>query len=199
MDDGGTAGLMIVAAPAEASGFTYFWQARYSGGASNEPSVSECGAETEVVLSSARHGADLGVGLVVQPASPKVSGDEFVIWVTVTDYGPKPASNVISGVLLPGGLTVDSAGGGRQLGGLLIWAPRRVLGRTDSDLSRMGHADANRQRDDRCGRVAACDARSRAPGPLPSRPEGGSRRRQRVGSRSEGGSAKGVGCVRFRW
>ena len=97
----------------------YYWTVTYSGDASNDPSADSC-FEHEVVLSGARFGADVGVGLAIQPASPPV-GSQFVICVTVANYGPKAAGHVFGGVLLPAGVTVVNPAGATQIGRLLYW------------------------------------------------------------------------------
>ena len=97
----------------------YYWTVTYSGDASNDPSADSC-FEHEVVLSGARFGADVGVGLAIQPASPPV-GSQFVICVTVANYGPKAAGHVFAGVLLPAGVTVVNPAGATQIGRLLYW------------------------------------------------------------------------------
>ena len=97
----------------------YYWTVTYSGDAGNDPSADSC-FEHEVVLSGARFGADVGVGLAIQPASPPV-GSQFVICVTVANYGPKAAGHVFGGVLLPAGVTVVNPAGATQIGRLLYW------------------------------------------------------------------------------
>jgi hypothetical protein len=100
---------------------TYWWVASYSGDALNDPSYEPCGFESEVVLSSAKSGADVGVQLVVVPGATVSTTGESVICVTVTNYGPAIAKTVVAGLLLPSSLHVDNAGGGLQLGRLVGW------------------------------------------------------------------------------
>jgi hypothetical protein len=99
---------------------TYFWQDGYSGDAGNLAQLSTCGWETEVVLGSARFGADVGVSLFTYPSSTIGAGED-VICFTVSNYGPKSAKSVISGLKVPSGLTVVNSNGATQIGKLLIW------------------------------------------------------------------------------
>jgi serine/threonine-protein kinase len=112
---------------------TYFWTASYSGDGVNDPSQSACGTETSVVLSSAKFGADVSVALAVTPEAGSPPGSASVIRFTVSNDGPEPASDVISGLALPSTLAVLSAGGASQIGNLLFWpAGTFAAGQTDT-------------------------------------------------------------------
>ncbi len=100
---------------------TYWWTVNYSGDANNDPYASVCGWQTEVVLSSAKHGADIGTLLNAYPSSTLQAGTAFEADVVVTNYGPNAAGKVLAGVQVPKGLSVIDAGGATTLGRLLLW------------------------------------------------------------------------------
>ncbi len=101
----------------------YYYTVSYSGDALNDPSYSGCRNEGYVVLGSARFGADVGVQIELQPASPESAGSDFTVCVTVTNFGPKAAKNIVAGLLLGKGLTVVDPAGATVFGRLLIWKP----------------------------------------------------------------------------
>jgi hypothetical protein len=117
-----TGGSVPASSPVVLPQGTYFWQASYSGDALNDPQLSTCDAETSVVLGTARFGADVGVSLFTYPSSTiTAGGGDDVICLTVTNYGPKAAKNIISGLVVPSGLSVVDSNGAIQIGRLLIW------------------------------------------------------------------------------
>ncbi len=112
----------------------YYWLASYSGDPANGASTTACASEMSIVRSSATSGADVGIALAVQPASPLKAGTEFVICVTITNFGPNVARAAVQGLLLPGNLTVANAAGGQTHGRLLTWSyPTLAVGQTVTD------------------------------------------------------------------
>jgi hypothetical protein len=99
----------------------YNYTATYSGDALNEPSSSGCRLEGFIMMSSAKSGADIGVQIETQPASPLAAGSDFDICVTVTNFGPNAAKNVFLALLVGKGLSVVAPAGATKFGSLVIW------------------------------------------------------------------------------
>jgi hypothetical protein len=102
---------------------TFRWVATYSGDDANEPSRTACGSPTVVVLSPRTFGADVAVSLEIEQSRAIVPGREFEITVTVTNYGPRRATNIVAGLRLPDDLSVSARDRATQRGDLLIWHP----------------------------------------------------------------------------
>src|SRR6202035_1157570 len=63
--------------------------------------------------------ADLSVKL--NGPSSASDGSTFTETVTVTNAGPSAATSVLTGVVVPDGLTAVNTGGGTRFGSLIIW------------------------------------------------------------------------------
>jgi uncharacterized repeat protein (TIGR01451 family) len=63
--------------------------------------------------------ADLGA--TISGPSHVADGAKFTVKLKVSNAGPAPATNVLSGLVVPRGLTVTSAGGGSRLGQAVYW------------------------------------------------------------------------------
>jgi hypothetical protein len=116
-----TNGSVPNSAPVSFGTGTYYWSASYSGDASNDASTEGCGNEIQIVLSGARFGADVGVQLEVIPGTMIQAGSTYVICLVVTNYGPKTANNIFSGLLLPKGLSLVDPNGAKVIGKFLLW------------------------------------------------------------------------------
>jgi hypothetical protein len=62
------------------------------------------------------------VGATITGPSHAADGARFTEKVTVSNAGPAAATNVITGLVVPRGLTVTSAGGGSRLGPAVYWS-----------------------------------------------------------------------------
>jgi hypothetical protein len=100
---------------------TYYWTASYSGDGLDDPASEPCGAQTSVWLGLAKYGADVGVTLEVTSGASIEPGWPFPIDLSVTDYGPKAAKSIVTGISLPSGITLLNADGASKLGKLLVW------------------------------------------------------------------------------
>jgi hypothetical protein len=69
--------------------------------------------------------ADVSVS-ISGPATAADSGS-FSEKVSVTDTGPAPATNVVTALVVPSGVTVKSAGGAIDISGSLVWSDKDIL------------------------------------------------------------------------
>ena len=80
--------------------------------------------QTIAVTAAAGTGADLAVTLT----APATAGDgtTFAATLTVTDNGPNPAANLVTGLNIPAGVTAGNTSGARQIGPLLTWTAKTI-------------------------------------------------------------------------
>ncbi|HEV7708079.1 MAG TPA: choice-of-anchor Q domain-containing protein, partial [Asanoa sp.] len=76
-------------------------------------------ATANYTVVAAARSADLGV--TITGSSHAADGARFTEKVTVSNAGPAAATNVITGLVVPRGLTVTSTGGGSRLGPAVYW------------------------------------------------------------------------------
>jgi hypothetical protein len=98
---------------------SYSYHASYSGDR-NYRAANNCQAFTV-----APNQADVSVSI----SGPATAADSnsFSESVRVTDKGPAPATNVVTALVVPGGVTVKSAGGGINITGSLVWSDKAIL------------------------------------------------------------------------
>jgi Domain of unknown function DUF11 len=98
---------------------SYSYLATYSGDG-NYPGASNCQPFTVV--------PDL-VDLSVTISGPPTAADNgsFNETVSIRDAGPAPAANVVTVLIVPGGVTVKATAGGSDVRGSLIWTAAKIL------------------------------------------------------------------------
>jgi hypothetical protein len=82
-------------------------------------------ADVGVSISKPFEASGTAAGKVLLPPLP--DGSSFSEKVTVTDGGPASAKDVISELLVPGGLSVTGTDGGTMFGGAVIWTAGSIL------------------------------------------------------------------------
>jgi Domain of unknown function DUF11 len=98
----------------------YWWFASYTGDSNNSPVSSTCGASmTKTVVQTASKLADLAIA--ISGPARAADGTTFAETVTVTNHGPASASEVLTALQAPNGVTVASTGGGTRIGGVVYW------------------------------------------------------------------------------
>jgi hypothetical protein len=102
---------------------TDYWVATYNGDSNNNP-VSSGKAAEPVTITSASKLADLSVA--ISGPSSAADGSSFSDQVTVKNAGPANAGNVQTVVLVPGGVTVTSTGGGKLGLGVVYWTASEI-------------------------------------------------------------------------